>query len=179
MNAMEKLIGELLNIERVACRAMEKWDGVDIAKVPKEFHGYRDIFAKVDGIITHLSQITPSNDEGKEPDHAGMQKDFELAHKATAADRAMPIAIVTDNNTCHKTSEWSNLVKTNPNITLDVGTKLYLHKLTVDLYQNNGKWFTKITGQLEWMVWETETYAEAEAKAREYLSGLNDKENEK
>lgn len=49
---MNKLIKELKDIDQMTCQAMKEWDGVDIAKVPKEYHGYRAILAKVDQILS-------------------------------------------------------------------------------------------------------------------------------
>ena len=51
----EELIRELRELDTLVCSRMKQWDGVDIARIPKEFRGYREIFAKLDGIITRHS----------------------------------------------------------------------------------------------------------------------------
>ena len=50
----DKLIEELEILDIKVCSYMKQWDGVDISKIPKEFHGYRYILSELDSIITEL-----------------------------------------------------------------------------------------------------------------------------
>lgn len=51
------LVEELHELDDLVCQCMKEWDGMDISKMPKLVKGYREIFVKVNKII---SRYTPS-----------------------------------------------------------------------------------------------------------------------
>ncbi len=69
----------LEDIDWMACQAMKEYDGVDIAKVPKVYHGYRAILVKVDGLKRMLSHPTPSS-QAEKVDGGLMEKVTALAY---------------------------------------------------------------------------------------------------
>ena len=157
----------LEDIDWMACQAMKEYDGVDIARVPKVYHGYRTILAKVDGLKNMLSHATPSSqaekvDGGLWESLKNLESMLKTSINPTWRSAGEELEIVLSRHTPLPTKEEPLACLADRKGTMIDGIGA----------RKDGIWFILVNGKRFCGInWEF-----AEEQARQYLNGLNDAE---